>query len=450
MITARIALTIVGSLLGSTSHAHALQLIERVRQDCSFIALQSGGGPYLEGLSTYLDYMLKTWMPIELWAGWSRFGRDKAAVRLGIALEGVIPTTNHLESLNGALKRKYIPQWQHSGHRLRFDVLIYHLVSGILPQIYAQQRMITDYAAWKAQRFEITAGDPDELLNTHREGAFLGLQARARASPRYAFYTSDTRRDADAQGILASGKLHPVSSARPHEQWAYCISVSDSSTRYWLTAHPSGSATCTCPDWLHRGGACKHMRAFRLLIESWMQHGHLLPNSFHFPASASEAAIVEARNRAWYGEWFERSVTTLGQPKSVDGLGGKSTAGTNLEPSTAAVVPSRAVDSTASGPLYSDEAIRVPLPEHLQSARSSLRHIDEVPQLLPPTHPLLSNMLEAEVKRASDIMELTGDLGVVEVDRIGEMHVDEGSQVCSSRTALQRTPHGSIMRLVAV
>lgn len=91
--------------------------------------------PYFDAVTKYLDYMASTWMSVELWSSWSRYGREKAAAQLCIPLEGVIPTTNHLESLNGNLKRKYVPQWQHSGHRLRFDLLLYHLVSHILPQI---------------------------------------------------------------------------------------------------------------------------------------------------------------------------------------------------------------------------------------------------------------------------------------------------------------------------
>lgn len=135
------------------SRSGALELIERTRAECSFITLEKEGKPYVEGLGKYLDYMISTWMPNEMWASWSRYGREKAASQLGVSLEGVIPTTNHLESLNGSLKRKYVPQWQHSGHRLRFDMLLYHLTSSILPQIYAQHRMVAQYSAWKASRF---------------------------------------------------------------------------------------------------------------------------------------------------------------------------------------------------------------------------------------------------------------------------------------------------------
>ncbi|KAF8579840.1 hypothetical protein K439DRAFT_1648372 [Ramaria rubella] len=64
------------------------------------------------GLS-YLKYLTDT-MPMSLWHGWSKQGHVKASHMLGIPVEGVIPTTNHLEGFNCVLKRKHIHQWQHS------------------------------------------------------------------------------------------------------------------------------------------------------------------------------------------------------------------------------------------------------------------------------------------------------------------------------------------------
>lgn len=126
----------------------------------------------------------------------------------------------------------------------------------------------------------------------------------------YAWYSKDDRRDADAYAIFASKKLEPIASARTYELWARCASTSEPAVFYWLTMHPTGSATCTCLDWLRRGHACKHMRAFKLLIEEWMRGGHLIPGSFHFPPTLEEAKAVEARNRAWYGHHYDREVTS--------------------------------------------------------------------------------------------------------------------------------------------
>ncbi|KAI0336984.1 hypothetical protein BDW22DRAFT_1295758, partial [Trametopsis cervina] len=101
-------LSLEEALLNSTDRTTALGLIEAAREECSFIGLENDGKLYIGGLGKYLDYMISTWMPAELWASWSRYGREKAAQYLKIPLECVIPTTNHLESLNGNLKRKYV------------------------------------------------------------------------------------------------------------------------------------------------------------------------------------------------------------------------------------------------------------------------------------------------------------------------------------------------------
>lgn len=345
-----------------------------------------------------------------MWSSWSRKGRNLAAGRLKIPLEGVLPTTNHLESLNGALKRKYIPQWQHSGHRLRFDMLLYHLVSSILPQIYAQQRIVTQYAVWKARRFQISTPN-----DTTGATSAAGPSYVAQAHVPYAWYTPDARRDADAKAIFASHKLHPIPSARPHELWARCTSVSDDSKTYWLTSHPSGAATCTCPDWLRRGGACKHMRAFRLLIEHWIGVGQLLPNSFHFPGSLAEAESVEARNRAWYGHGYDGSVTSP-PPESL--AAGLSISGEALRTSAAHDLLTLQLSSTVG----STSALT--LPRHLQSARKHLQSSEHTPQLLPPTHPLVGTTLEMEAERVSEVMRLSGDSTFAEPERVDGSPVD--------------------------
>ncbi|KAJ3871771.1 hypothetical protein F5051DRAFT_311950, partial [Lentinula edodes] len=58
---------------------------------------------------------------------------NTAAAWIGLPIEGIIPTTDHLESFNAILKRKYVTRYLRSGHRLRFDALILLLVTQILP-----------------------------------------------------------------------------------------------------------------------------------------------------------------------------------------------------------------------------------------------------------------------------------------------------------------------------
>ena len=64
----------------------------------------------------HLDYLNEHWMTISLWQSWSEFGQIRASSVLKIPVEGVIPTTNHLESFNAILKRKHLAALLHTGH----------------------------------------------------------------------------------------------------------------------------------------------------------------------------------------------------------------------------------------------------------------------------------------------------------------------------------------------
>jgi hypothetical protein len=77
---------------------------------------------------------------------------------------------------------------------------------------------------------------------------------------------------------------------------------------YWLTAHPSGSSTCICPNWINRGGACKHLHAFQLLIEDWAMKGKL-QYKYSFPQMQDEAIHIQDQNHLWYGANYEDAIT---------------------------------------------------------------------------------------------------------------------------------------------
>lgn len=102
----------------------------------------------------YLNYLAETWMPVSLWHGWSQKGQLDASVILHIPpVEGVIPTTIHLEAFNGVLKRKHIHCWKHAGKCLRFDLLIYLLIIQILPGIFNNRKSLEKYYLWLLKRF---------------------------------------------------------------------------------------------------------------------------------------------------------------------------------------------------------------------------------------------------------------------------------------------------------
>ena len=124
---------------------------------------------------TYLKYLTDTWMTLALWHGWSQKGRIEASFILKISIEGVIPTTNHLEVFNGVLKRKHIHRWQHAGKRLRFDLFIYLLITQILPGIFYNRNAQETYLTWLSNRFRVEAGGVDLIA------ARKALQASAQA-----------------------------------------------------------------------------------------------------------------------------------------------------------------------------------------------------------------------------------------------------------------------------
>ncbi|KAI0258025.1 hypothetical protein BC834DRAFT_837033, partial [Gloeopeniophorella convolvens] len=250
----------INRLIQSTHHETAKAAVAAERQH--FLKLQGdrSSKPSADKGLAFLAYLDSFWMRKDMWRSWSQSGRVEAAARMGIPIDGVLPTTNHLEAFNGVFKNKYLPQWQRSGYRLRFDVLILHLVRHILPHIFTLVRQRGEIAAWRRARFSVAAeGAP--LLRSR-----AGAQSTSNSSRPMAWFGNDPQRDQLAAEILRSQRLFPVISRNTNELWACCATSAShpgtkESARYWLTLHLSGVATCTCPDWLQRGGACKHLRS---------------------------------------------------------------------------------------------------------------------------------------------------------------------------------------------
>lgn len=274
--------------------------------------------------NAFLDYIASTWMPPEMWRSWSQFGWERAAMRLNITLSKILTTTNHLELFNGALKRKYIHELQHSGYCLRFDVLIYHLINSILPHVYARYRSYRNFLEWRESRFPtvlvVSGLNISTATTTPHSTANATTSPTSTSNPyesHLIWFTPDNSRDLLARTVFESGKLHPIPSILPFELWASCESYTVPVTSdalgirkktYWLMMHPCGAGTCTCPDWLNHAGACKHLRVFRMMSEEWLRKGLVKP-PFTFAATKAEADLIHARNRAWYGDQYAEAIT---------------------------------------------------------------------------------------------------------------------------------------------
>ena len=284
---------LVCSLLDTIDHKTALRLVDDERVNITAIAKQ---GPASETAATrgiaFLDYMVATWMPEPLWQGWSRKGRTVAAALLKIPIEGVLPTTNHLESFNGLLKRKYIPRWQRTGARIRFDFLIHILISRILPEIYSLRRSQDQYLSWVTDRFKESAGGVDLTKVVNSKGT-LSRGAGAASGAGLYWFEPNERRDGEAIAIINLGRMRDVRPSQLLDQIeANCATTSanladPNHTKYNLSMYRNGVASCSCQDFMIRGGACKHLRALRLVVITWAEKGFIQP--FHHPATLHEA-----------------------------------------------------------------------------------------------------------------------------------------------------------------
>ena len=120
-----LTLQILPRLISSVDHSVAMGILHHQRAAFMQLSQDVSAAPAAYGGIKHIDYLIAHWMPVPMWKSWSEWGRVAASTILNIPIEGVIPTTNHLESFNSILKRKHLPAHLRSGHRLRFDSLIH-------------------------------------------------------------------------------------------------------------------------------------------------------------------------------------------------------------------------------------------------------------------------------------------------------------------------------------
>ncbi|KAI1783380.1 hypothetical protein LXA43DRAFT_977164 [Ganoderma leucocontextum] len=231
----------------------------------------------------HVDYLSNYWLDIDLWKSWSLYGREFAAERLGCEVEGVIPTTNHLESFNG-----------HGGRRLRVDVLLHVFVFSILPSIFEARKLDADEEARIAAQIRSLPGGAQLLTQTVVE-----TTAKPQAHHPYAFLSPDPERDAAAQALLERNQIsvptyHEQSRTFEFDCFSSLATAHDTSpVMYTLSLGLDTSATCSCPDFQNRGGACKHLRAALLRLEHLRSEGISIP-AISLPHSEDNARARSA------------------------------------------------------------------------------------------------------------------------------------------------------------
>ncbi|KAH9833112.1 uncharacterized protein C8Q71DRAFT_875534 [Rhodofomes roseus] len=246
----------------------------------------------------HVDYLLGYWTTDNLWKSWSDYGRSVAACLLRTEVEGVLTTTNHLEVFNRVLKRGHIRQHEQNGRRLRPDVMIKLMIEVIIPAIFRQRRMEVEQ---NVRLREMIAQLPGGTVA-------LGQQSPSQQgmAPKIgiAYLVLDEDRDTRAERLITEGQLSQAvlseDDARTlhFECWSQrALAVEKTSNKYNIKVTFDGTATCTCHDFLNRGGACKHIRAVMIRLKQYRLLGIAsnLPE-ITLPTSLAEAYALQLRH----------------------------------------------------------------------------------------------------------------------------------------------------------
>ncbi|EPQ52484.1 hypothetical protein GLOTRDRAFT_95391 [Gloeophyllum trabeum ATCC 11539] len=246
------------------------------------------------GLDHLVNYLLGYWCKEALWCSWSDYGRQVTARIMKCPFEGVLPTTNHLESFNCVLKRKHLRRWQRGGRRLREDMLLKILVTKVLPSIFHQRAFEEQDDACRESLIRRLPGG-DKLL-ARRDDAGSRNQL---VLPPVAYHVPDEQRDLAAQELVTHSQIGApsmVGDGFVFECYSSLATELDTSPiKYKIFIGFSRTAECECKDFTHRGGACKHIRAALL----YMNHLRMssLPSLpvITLPTSAQEARALQTR-----------------------------------------------------------------------------------------------------------------------------------------------------------
>ena len=239
-------------------------------------------------------------MSLSLWQSWSHYGRIRASTILNIPIQGIIPTTNHLEAFNCLLKRKHIHRWQRAGKRLRVDLLVFLLVTQILPGIFHHRKIQDEYNYWLQTCFLSEAGGVD-LLTKRSVSSTVDKNATSSNTIPLAWWSSENQEqylkistDISMQGLL--GGVHWLNN---HTVEPTCASTKEdirkpNHIRYSLWINIYGVGYCSCPGFLSGDGACKHLWALRthmprLIASKALHQGYFC---FHYPQTKTEALKI--------------------------------------------------------------------------------------------------------------------------------------------------------------
>lgn len=211
----------------------------------------------LEGGLKFFTYFTKQWAG-DLLYSWCLNGRTNAAKVLGIPLEKLPTTNNHLEGMNEYLKNNQLNRFQRNNHLLRADVLYIALVYEVIPNILTLRNLAANLELEKVERQkEFNIIDPADRKILLQE------------FPQIAYLSPSAKRDESARRILnmnkiikyeveeLTGKIHVEVESETTPGFVYTTCVYGQPT----------DICCQCFDFLQKGILCKHLRAAALYIE---------------------------------------------------------------------------------------------------------------------------------------------------------------------------------------
>ncbi|KIJ41571.1 hypothetical protein M422DRAFT_780303 [Sphaerobolus stellatus SS14] len=284
------------SLIMTEEYPMACKLVEEEWNYLTIMSTNPNTSASAKNGLTYLKYLTTTWLVEPLWKSWSQHGRNEAAKILGVPIKNVAPTTNHLESFNGVLKKKYIRSFQKGRHRIRFDLLVFLLVTRVLPGIFQQRKAESQYYDWLSQRFVQNVGGRD--LVQERDSRLQEKNSQHQSVTQSPFEFTWWIPDGQTNGedgvahIIKNKRIGNIRWLGPYTITASCASSLEDMRlvehkRYTLLMNYYGWATCSCPAFENNGYACKHLWAFRFAVTHMKT-----PYAFIFPDSQEQAQQI--------------------------------------------------------------------------------------------------------------------------------------------------------------
>ncbi|KAF7344086.1 hypothetical protein MVEN_01698300 [Mycena venus] len=266
----------------------------------------------------HINHLDTYWTTDNLWPSWSDYGRTVLASMLGTAIDGVIPTTNHLESFNRVLKQIHLRRFQNGGCRLRVDVLIHALMIFILPSIFKERSLLSEQASRIAALVRLLPGGA--ALLEKKKGP-----KPVPAVPRVAYLLPDANRDERARDLVAHRQISvPAILPADFGMTMTCyssraLSIDTNPKIYTIRVGFNRVVTCDCLDLMDHGGACKNIHAVLIILDDMRRRGIPIP-FIPIPLSLADAQALQSMILAGTVQPNKADLPTAQAAEKIEGI----------------------------------------------------------------------------------------------------------------------------------